>query len=71
MLAITALIFLFYKRLVTLWRHEEFKNLTLGMAAAMAMILLHGMVDVPYFKNDLAVAFWMLFALPYLKFLPS
>jgi hypothetical protein len=26
-------------------------------------ILVHGLVDVPYFKNDLAVLFWMLIAL--------
>jgi hypothetical protein len=26
----------------------------------MAVILLHGQVDVPYFKNDLALEFWAL-----------
>lgn len=36
-----------------------------------AAILVHGLVDVPYFKNDLAVAFWLLILTtslpPYLK----
>ncbi|MFA4835881.1 MAG: O-antigen ligase family protein [Dehalococcoidia bacterium] len=31
--------------------------------AAMSALLVHGLVDVPYFKNDLAVLFWILFAL--------
>lgn len=29
-------------------------------AAAMIALLVHGLVDVPYFKNDLAFLFWML-----------
>lgn len=28
--------------------------------AVLIAILVHGLVDVPYFKNDLAIAFWML-----------
>ncbi len=28
--------------------------------AAMACLLVHGLVDVPYFKNDLSVMFWVL-----------
>ncbi len=35
----------------------------LGLLAAMLAILIHGIVDVPYFKNDLAVMFWLLVAL--------
>lgn len=30
------------------------------LAASMLIILIHGLVDVPYFKNDLAVMFWIL-----------
>lgn len=33
------------------------------LVASMAIILIHGLVDVPYFKNDLAVIFWLLLAL--------
>lgn len=31
--------------------------------ASMAALLVHGLVDVPYFKNDLAVLFWILISL--------
>jgi len=34
----------------------------LGLGAAMVAILVHGLVDVPYFKNDLATFFWLLVA---------
>ncbi len=37
--------------------------LTLGIMAGMVTIIVHGLVDVPYFKNDLAVLFWILIAL--------
>ncbi|MCK4554266.1 hypothetical protein KAU19_04875, partial [Candidatus Parcubacteria bacterium] len=39
------------------------KYLVLGLVGAMAMIVVHGIVDVPYFKNDLAVMFWLLIAM--------
>lgn len=34
----------------------------LGLGSAMLAILVHGLVDVPYFKNDLSVFFWLLLA---------
>ena len=37
--------------------------LTLGIMAAMVGVLIHGLIDVPYFKNDLAVLFWLIVAL--------
>ena len=37
--------------------------LALGAAAAMMTIIIHGLVDVPYFKNDLAVLFWIIVGL--------
>lgn len=43
------------------WRRGgEYRYVTL---AVVGTILIHGLVDVPYFKNDLAVMFWMLFAM--------
>jgi O-antigen ligase len=33
---------------------------TLLLAAAMVAILVHGLVDVPYFKNDLSMLIWLL-----------
>jgi O-antigen ligase len=32
------------------------------LAGAGAALLVHGLVDVPYFKNDLAMLFWLLMA---------
>lgn len=34
--------------------------LGVGLAAAWLALLIHGIVDVPYFKNDLSVMFWLL-----------
>jgi O-antigen ligase len=34
-----------------------------GTAAAFVTIVVHGMVDTPYFKNDLALEFWIFAAL--------
>ncbi|HEY1456317.1 MAG TPA: O-antigen ligase family protein [Candidatus Dormibacteraeota bacterium] len=34
-----------------------------GTAAAFVMVLVHGLVDSPYWKNDLSVEFWILAAL--------
>jgi O-antigen ligase len=38
------------------------RALTLGLIGMLVAIVLHGMVDVPYFKNDQALAFWALLA---------
>ena len=44
---------------------EEWEGsaLAAGALAAMTALFVHGLVDVPYFKNDLAVLFWILCAL--------
>jgi O-antigen ligase len=34
-------------------------NYVLFLAAAMLAIIVHGLVDVPYFKNDLSMMFWL------------
>jgi O-antigen ligase len=34
------------------------RAIQLGIVLAMTAIVVHGMVDVPYFKNDLALEFW-------------
>ena len=38
------------------------KYLVIGLISAMVVIIVHGLVDVPYFKNDLAIMFWLLAA---------
>ena len=42
---------------------RRYKLLMLGIMAAMITIIVHGLIDVPYFKNDLAVLFWLIVAL--------
>ena len=38
-------------------------QMSIVLAASMTALLVHGLVDVQYFKNDLAIFFWMLVAL--------
>lgn len=32
----------------------------LGLLSALTVLLIHGLVDVPFFKNDLAILFWLI-----------
>ncbi|MFA6382478.1 MAG: O-antigen ligase family protein [Candidatus Buchananbacteria bacterium] len=41
----------------------NYQLITLGLMSAMVAILIHGLIDVPYFKNDLAVLFWVIIGL--------
>ena len=51
------------RRLVLRLGAGEWRPLQLGMLLSLAAILVHGLVDVPYFKNDLSFEFWALVAL--------
>lgn len=42
---------------------RQAKMISLGLIGAMSALVIHGLVDVPYFKNDLAIIFWLLIAL--------
>ncbi|OGY20980.1 MAG: hypothetical protein A2126_03105 [Candidatus Woykebacteria bacterium GWB1_45_5] len=44
---------------------DRFVNnfLAVGLLSAMVYIFIHGLVDVPYFKNDLAAEFWVLLSM--------
>ncbi len=39
------------------------KGIAYGVIASLLVILIHGLVDVPYFKNDLSVLFWLIISL--------
>jgi len=41
------------------------RALSIGLLGALVAIVVHGLVDVPYFKNDLALEFWALLAIQY------
>jgi O-antigen ligase len=42
------------------WRQgaPEWRSLELGVGLALVAVIVHGLVDVPYFKNDLSLEFW-------------
>ena len=44
-------------------KQYSIRYFTLGVVGAITVMLIHGLVDVPYFKNDLAVLFWLLIAM--------
>jgi O-antigen ligase len=44
--------------------NERNRRLFLLLGTSMVVLLVHGLVDVPYFKNDLSVLFWTIVALP-------
>jgi putative inorganic carbon (hco3(-)) transporter len=47
------------------WRHAAFdwRAVHLGVMLALVAVLVHGLVDVPYWKNDLSLEFWALLSL--------
>lgn len=44
-------------------QENQYRYLVLGLAGSMVVTIIHGLVDVPYFKNDLAVMFWLFVAM--------
>lgn len=46
-----------------LLKSKRVNYLNIALAAVLVGILFHGLVDVPFFKNDLSAAFWALLAL--------
>ncbi len=51
----------FYLGLLKLKKvRSGFKMQILGVMGAMIVVLVHGLVDTPYFKNDLSILFWFL-----------
>ncbi len=62
--------FYFSFKMIGSWNMEygnqSFRNnriLIIGLAFSMLEVLIHGTVDVPYFKNDLSFLFWLIFAM--------
>ncbi|MFA5420506.1 MAG: O-antigen ligase family protein [Patescibacteria group bacterium] len=62
-------IFLIFKLLYMSVRHiiknknNKEKYIFLGLFSSVLVILIHGMFDVPYFKNDLSIIFWLIASL--------
>jgi O-antigen ligase len=45
------------------YTNEDFKPVLWGAVGALILFVVHGLFDSPYWKNDLAVEFWMIAAL--------
>lgn len=45
----------------TLWKNKNQNTLSILVLGVMVYILLHGLLDATYFKNDLAIFFWLNF----------
>ncbi len=54
LLGVLATILLTMQVAKTVWRHRE-DSVVLAVCAAFLTMLIHGLVDVPFFKNDLAI----------------
>lgn len=53
-----------FRKLSGIWEATKInKRLIAALMASMTIILVHGFVDVPYFKNDLSVMFWIFLGL--------
>lgn len=50
----------YYQGFKILIKNKKNYLLTAGLLSVMSALLIHGLVDVPYFKNDLSVFFWLL-----------
>ncbi|HEX9503907.1 MAG TPA: hypothetical protein VF974_06345, partial [Patescibacteria group bacterium] len=57
------IIFLAYKQ----YKKSQGQNpLAVAAGVYILIMLIHGLVDAPYFKNDLALLFWFMIAIFYL-----
>lgn len=47
--------------------NQKERALPLAIIASLLVIIIHGLVDVPYFKNDLSILFWIIISLAALE----
>ncbi len=61
------MIFKYFWRGIILIKNNKINNnekdVVLGLICAMIVIVIHGLVDVPFFKNDLSIIFLLLFVI--------
>jgi O-antigen ligase len=48
------------KKWLPKYKKTYISNISLGILSSFVIIIVHGIVDVPYFKNDLSIFFWLL-----------
>lgn len=52
--------------LISVWqgfRNRKISTAAFGMLLFIVALVVHGLIDIPYFKNDLALVFWIVLAL--------
>lgn len=64
-LGLLAFVWLLIKGFTSSWRgwvnrNPDWRPFQLGVLLVLVAIVVHGLVDVPYFKNDLSFEFWVL-----------
>ncbi|MEK7211518.1 MAG: O-antigen ligase family protein, partial [Patescibacteria group bacterium] len=59
-----------FKKTISNFQFPISRPFTIAVLSSMIVILVHGLVDVPYFKNDLAFLFWIIFAMPFILIPP-
>lgn len=62
-LFIALFIRIFYLTIKLAFQDKEYKYLNLAILGAFLTMVIHGVVDVPYFKNDLSAMFWIILAI--------
>ncbi|MFC1721821.1 O-antigen ligase family protein [Patescibacteria group bacterium] len=63
LIAFVWLVVAFFRKALAAYRQGVDRALVGGTLAAMIVLLVHGLIDVPYFKNDLAILFWTIIGL--------
>jgi len=68
LLGLAAFAWIFVRASQVAWRGwrvgiQSWRPLQLGVLLALTGFVVHGLVDVPYFKNDLSLEFWVLLGL--------
>ncbi len=61
LLVFMVIVIKYFRTAIQLLRQN--REIAVGLIAAMVVILVHGFFDTPYFKNDLAIEFWVLIGL--------
>lgn len=62
LLGFFGILIIFFTQVIRTWSHRRDPLLT-SVGIAMIAILAHGLLDTPYWKNDLAAVFWIVVAL--------
>lgn len=68
LLGLVSFAWIYFSLLVSGWRHVEragglARPILFGSVGTLIVYLVHGLVDTPFWKNDLAIEFWLVAAL--------